>query len=117
MQVISVLFTGPYLPKRIRNIHSRNYYDLKGKDTIHNIIPLLKKENVPLIPTNNAEHHSSKLPKIIGDYKPSYLYETVKIHKPDHPQRLIISQIAIPYELPKTLKHLITPYLPSKYNI
>ena len=34
---------------------------------------------------------NTKLPKIISDYKHSYLYGTVKIHKPNHPQCLIIS--------------------------
>ena len=59
-----------------------------------------------------------KLPKIIGDYKPCYLYGTVKIYKPDDPLRPIISQIPTPiYELTKTIKQLILPYLPSKYNI
>ena len=28
---------GPRLPKRIRNTHPRNYYDLKGKDIDENI--------------------------------------------------------------------------------
>ena len=51
---------GPRLPKRIENKHLRNYYDLKGivcralvfagfsghGNSIHNIIALLKKENV-----------------------------------------------------------------------
>ena len=39
---------GPRLPKRIGNTHPPNYYDLKGKDIdiIHNIILLIKKENV-----------------------------------------------------------------------
>ena len=33
---------------------------------------------------------SQVLLKIIGDYKPGYLYGTVKIHKPNHPLRPII---------------------------
>ena len=52
---------GPCLPKKIRNTHPHNYYELKSKDidvyiyiyiyiyilnSIHNIIPLLKKEKV-----------------------------------------------------------------------
>ena len=47
-----------------------------------------------------------------------YLYGTVKIHKPYYPRCLIISQIPTTiYELTKTINQLITPYLPSKYNI
>ena len=45
-----------------------------------------------------------KLPKIISDYKPHYLYGIVKIHKPNHPLGLIISQIPTPiYEFTKTI--------------
>ena len=78
----------------------------------------LKSKINKLITANNAELNSIKLPKIIGDYKPGYLYGTVKIHKPNHPLRPIISQIPTPiYQLTKTIKQLISPYLPSKYNI
>ena len=78
----------------------------------------LKSKINKLIPANNAELNSSKLPKITGDYKPGYLYRTVKIHKPNHLLRPIISQIPTPiYEFTKTIEQLIPPYLPSKYNI
>ena len=78
----------------------------------------LKSKINKLITANNAELNSTKLPKIIGDYKPGYLYGTVKIHKPNHPLRPIISQIPTPiYQLTKTIKQLISPYLPRKYNI
>ena len=47
-----------------------------------------------------------------------YIAGTVKIHKPNHPLRPIISQIPIPiYQLIKTIKQLLSPYLPSKYSI
>ena len=53
-----------------------------------------------------------------NDYKPSYLYGTVKIHKPNHPLRPIISQIPTPiYELATIIKQLITLYLPGKHDI
>ena len=78
----------------------------------------LKSGNTKLITANNTELDSTKLPKIIGEYTPGYLYMTVKIHKLNHPLRPIISQIYTPiYELTKTIKQLISPYLPSKYNI
>ena len=72
---------GPCLPKRIRNTYLCNYYDLKGKDigqnsypvflyvvlvfarfsgrgnSIHNIIPLLKKENVHLFRIGFTYNH------------------------------------------------------------
>ena len=42
----------------------------------------------------------------------------LKIHKPNHPLRPIIWQIPTPiYQLTKTIKPLISLYLPSKYNI
>ena len=78
----------------------------------------LKSKINKLITANNAELNSTKPPKIISDYKPSYLYGTVKIHKPNHPLHPIISQILTPiYELTKAIKQLILPYLPHKYNI
>ena len=76
----------------------------------------LKLKINKLIIANNAKLNSTKLPKIIGDYKPSYIYGTVKMHKPNHPLHPVISQIpTLIYELTKT--KLISPYLPSKYNI
>ena len=57
-------------------------------------------------------------PQKISDYKPGYRYGTVKIHKPNHPLHPIISQIPTPiYKLTKTIKQLISPYLPHRYNI
>ena len=54
---------------------------------------------------------------LIDDYKPGYLYRIVKIHESNNPLCPIISKIPTPiYELTKTIKQLITPYLPSKYN-
>ena len=55
----------------------------------------------------------------IGDYKPGYLYGIVKMHKPNHPLRPIITQTPTPiYELKKKIiKQLITPYLHRKLDI
>ena len=78
----------------------------------------LKSKIDKLITVNNVELNSTKLSKIISNYKPGYLYGAVKIHKPNHPRRPFISQIPTPiYELTKTMKQFISPYLPSKYNI
>ena len=78
----------------------------------------IKSKINKLITANNAELNRIKLPKIIVDYKPDYLYETIKIHESNHPLRPIISQIPTPiFELTKTIKQLITTYLLSKYSI
>ena len=48
----------------------------------------------------------------------SLVWSSVKIHKPKHPLHPIISQTHTPiYELTKTIKQLITPYLHSRYKI
>ena len=61
---------------------------------------------------------SNVIAQKVGDYKPGYLYGTVKMHKPNHPRHSIISQIPTPfYELTKRIKQLIIPYLPCKYYI
>ena len=71
-----------------------------------------------LITANNAEIDSPKLHKLTGDFTPGYLYGTIKIHKPDSPARPIISQIPTPtYQLSKTIKKLIEPYLQSNYSV
>ena len=68
----------------------------------------LKSKINKLITANNAKLNSTKPPKIIGDYKPGYLFGTVKIHKPNHLLHPIISQIPTPiYELRKTTKQFI----------
>ena len=68
----------------------------------------LKSKINKLITASYAELNSTKLPKIIGDYKPGYLFGTVKIHKTNPPQCPIISQIPTPiYELTKTIKQNI----------
>ena len=78
----------------------------------------LKSKINKLITANYAICDNTKLPKIIGNYKPGYLYRTVKMHKPNHPLHRIISQIpTLIYELTKIIKQLITPYLPSKHDI
>lgn len=78
----------------------------------------LKSKLNKLINANNAEQNSLKLPKIVGDYRPGYIYGTIKTHKPNYPLRPIISQIPTPvYHLTKYINQLITPYLPSKYSV
>ena len=91
-----------------------NKFKRLSKDTTDN----LKKSVNALISANNAEIGSKKLTKITGEYKPGYLYGTVKIHKPGAPLRPIISQIPTPvYNISKTLNEIISPYIPSKYSV
>ena len=53
---------------------------------------------------NNTECNNTKRLKIISDYKPGYLYRSIKIHKTNHPLRLIMSQVPTPiYEIIKTM--------------
>ena len=62
----------------------------------------LKKDANKLITTLNAAENSMKIPKIIGDYKPGYMYGTIKVHKDGNPLRPIISLVTTPsYKLAK----------------
>ena len=78
----------------------------------------LKTKANKLISTVNATQSDIKLNKIKGEYKPGYIYGTVKVHKENNPLRPIISQVTSPiYQLSKTLNEIITPYIPSKYSL
>ena len=69
-----------------------------------------------LITALNSAQGDIKLHKVIGDFKPGYIYGNVKIHKNNNPLRPIISQIpTATYQLSKTLNSLITPYMPNRY--
>ena len=58
------------------------------------------------------------LKTIIGDYKPGYIYGTIKIHKENNSLRPIISQVSsVTYQLVKTLNKIIQPYIPNKYML
>ena len=55
---------------------------------------------------------------MVTNYKPGYIYGTVKIHKPGYPLQPIISQLTTPtYQLTKTINNLITSYLSHNYSI
>ena len=74
-------------------------------------------ERTPDISTNNTVG-GIKLPKIVGDYTPGYIYGNPKTHKPGYPLRPIISQIPTPtYSLAKRLNSLLTPYIPSEFSL
>ena len=71
--------------------HSKLWNILNDTPKSKNATQQLKSKIDKLITANNAKCNSRKPPKIIGDYKPGYLYRTVQIHKPNHPQFPIIS--------------------------
>ena len=69
---------------------------------------------------HEANRHSlvKLLEPITGEYKPGYIFGTVKLHKNGKPLRPIISQIPTPiYGTAKQLNAMITDYLPAKYQI
>ena len=78
----------------------------------------IKSEANGLISIHNSVIGCTKIPKIIGDFKPGYIYGTVKIHKAQNPLRPIISQTPTPlYKLAKYLNNIINPYIPSKFSL
>ena len=78
----------------------------------------LKKNTNEVIDAVNAVIGDIKLPNIVGDYQPGYLYGNVKIHKEGNPLRPIISQIPTPtYNLAKSLNKIISPFIPNQYTI
>ena len=90
----------------------------KFKQIKRNPIQNLKKKANRLIEALNAVQDDIKLPKIIGDFKPGYIYGNVKTHKPDNPLRPIISQIPTPtYSLAKAINKIISPYVPNEYSL
>ena len=78
----------------------------------------LKKRLNALITAANALKDGVHFQKIIGEYKPGYIYGKVKTHKDGNPLRPIISQIPTPsYHLAKRLNELITPYIPTHHTL
>ena len=76
----------------------------------------LKQNANKFIETLNAAQGDLKIPKIIGDFKPGYLYGNVKTQKEGNPLRPIISQIPTPtYNLAKRLNQIISPYIPNQF--
>lgn len=86
----------------------------------HNPSNQLKKKLNAIIKHNNGVANNLKLPELVGDYKPGYIYGNCKIHKNENnpPLRPIISQIPSPtYRIAKTLTKIIEPYLPNRYSL
>ena len=79
---------------------------------------ILKKKVNQLIVSANAVAGQEHFAKLVGEYKPGYMYGTVKIHKQGNPLRPIISQIQTPtYSLAKSLNTLLSPYVPMKHTL
>ena len=78
----------------------------------------LKKNLNDLICAANAVVGGIHFQKVVGEYKPGYMYGNVKINKTDNPLRPIISQIPTPsFHLAKKLYDLIAPYIPSSHTL
>ena len=83
-----------------------------------NPIKELKTRVNKLIKTANSNSEPRIFQPIVDEFKPGYIYGTVKTHKTGFPLRPIISQIPTPiYSTAKILNKLIIPYLPAKYQI
>ena len=90
----------------------------KFKLVTRNPTEQLKQRANKLIEALNAAHDDIKLSKIVGDYKPGYIYGNVKTHKIGNPLRPIISQIPVPtYNLAKKLNQIISPYIPDQFSL
>ena len=83
-----------------------------------NPIAEIKTELNKTITNINSSSQQNIFKKVVGDFKPGYIYGTVKTHKSGYPVRPIISQIPTPvYETAKTLNTILTPYLPAEFQI
>ena len=80
----------------------------------------LKKKLNGLIEASNMSTNDFKFNKLVGHYKPGYLYGNPKTHKDleNPPLRPIISQIGTPaYEIAKSLNDLLKKYIPDNFSI
>ena len=76
----------------------------KFKPLTRNPVPDLKVKVNDLIHSANSQSSTKQFNPIIGEYKPGYIYGTVKTHKNGNPLRPIVSQIPTPtYETSKKL--------------
>ena len=109
-----ILNKDNYLSKIDTILADTTKFKIINKNPINDI----KRRVNKLIEAQNALQESIKLPKIIGDFQPGYLYGNVKTHKVGNPLRPIISQIPSPtYKLAKLLNNIITPYTPNQFSL
>ena len=77
-----------------------------------------KKRLTNLIDASKLSTNGLKLSKLVGPYKPGYLYDNSETHQSetDPPLRPIISQISTSsYDHAKTLNDILKKYVPDKY--
>ena len=111
-----VMTKSSYLEKLDLIVGDENKFLKLDKDPTED----LKKKLNRLIETCNNRTNDYRVPKLIGHFKPGYLYGNPKIHKDlsDPPLRPIISQIGTPSnEVAKNLNNLLKSYLPERYSI
>ena len=72
-----------YHSKLLTILDDQTKFKKLNKDIINQLKTQLNKH----ITANNADSNCIKMQKIIVDYKPEYLYGTVKIHKANFPLR------------------------------
>ena len=112
--IYALLDKSEYLDKIDHILSDQSKFSKIRADPTNNI----KTKTNKLIETLNAAQDDIKLFKIIGDYKPGYIYRDVKTHKPNNPLRPIISQVpTATYQLAKKLNKLISPFMPQKYSL
>ena len=113
---IVIIDKSTYIEK-IENIvaNGNKFKKLKKDNTMK-----IKKSLNNIITSINSTNNNLGFNKLIGNYKPGYIYANPKIHKNkmDPPYRPIISQIGTPtYEIAKNLNKLLNPYLDKKYMV
>ena len=90
----------------------------KFKPVTYNPTEQLKQRANKLMEALNTSYDDIKLSKIVGDYKPGYIYGNVKTHKIGNPLRPIIPQIPVPtYNLDKKLNQIISPYILDQFSL
>ena len=78
----------------------------------------LKVEINKFIKSANEQSKQALFKPVGGEFRPGYIYRTVKTHKEGNPLRPIASQIPTPtYETAKILTKLIRPCLPARFQI
>ena len=110
--VYVILNRNEYLDKLNSLLQDETKFKCIKKDPTNS----LKQKANQLIEALNAATDDIKLNKIIGDYKPGYIYGNVKTHKANNPLRPIISQIPIPtYTVATALTRILSPYISKEY--
>ena len=109
-----VMNRGEYIDKINTLLSDESKFKRINKDPTNS----LKQKANKLIEALNAAQGDIKMPRIVGDFNPGYIYGNVKTHKVNNPLRPIISQIPTPtYHLAKSLNNIISKYTPQDYTL